>query len=81
MDGQSSGYAPRRSVLDKILVDAATASGVEVWEGLNVDSLLTDDGTVTGIAGHVQGGQPIEARARIVVGADGRNSHVAKAVP
>jgi flavin-dependent dehydrogenase len=51
VDGQSSGYAPRRTVLDKILVDAATAAGVEVREGFNVDSLLIEGGTVAGISG------------------------------
>ena len=80
VDGQRSGYAPRRTVLDKILVDAATASGVEVREGFNVDSLLIEGGTVAGILGHTEDGEPVEARARIVVGADGKNSHVAKAV-
>ena len=76
----SSGYAPRRSVLDKILVDAATASGVEVREGFNVDSFLVEEGTVVGVSGHSEGGDRVEAKARIVVGADGKNSHVAKAV-
>ena len=80
VDGQTSGYAPRRTVLDKILLDAATASGVEVREGFNVDSLLIEDGTVVGITGHTDGGERVEAKARIVVGADGKNSHVAKAV-
>ena len=78
--GTASGYAPRRTVLDKILVDAAVASGVEVREGFNVDSLLIEDGTVVGIAGHSDDGERVEARARIVIGADGKNSHLAKAV-
>jgi len=80
VEGQSSGYAPRRSVLDKILLDAATASGVEVREGFNVDSFLVEDGTVVGISGHPEGGERVEAKARIVIGADGKNSHLAKAV-
>ena len=80
VEGQSSGYAPRRTVLDKILVDAAVASGVEVREGFNVDKFLIEDGTVVGIAGHSGDGERVEARARIVIGADGKNSHLAKAV-
>jgi 2-polyprenyl-6-methoxyphenol hydroxylase-like FAD-dependent oxidoreductase len=80
VDGQSSGYAPRRTVLDKILVDAATASGVEVREGFNVDSVLIEDRNVVGITGHTDGGERVQAKARIVIGADGKNSHVAKAV-
>ena len=51
VEGHSSGYAPRRTVLDKILVDAAAASGVEVRTGFNVDSILIEDRIVVGIAG------------------------------
>jgi 2-polyprenyl-6-methoxyphenol hydroxylase-like FAD-dependent oxidoreductase len=80
VEGHRSGYAPRRTVLDKILLDAAAAAGVDVREGFNVDSVLVDHGTVAGIAGHAEGGEPIKTRARVVIGADGRNSHVAKAV-
>jgi 2-polyprenyl-6-methoxyphenol hydroxylase-like FAD-dependent oxidoreductase len=32
-NGSSTAYAPRRSVLDKILVDAAARAGVEIREG------------------------------------------------
>jgi 2-polyprenyl-6-methoxyphenol hydroxylase-like FAD-dependent oxidoreductase len=80
VDGRSSGYAPRRTVLDKILLNAAEASGVEVWEGFNVGSILVENGAVVGIGGHAVNGERVEVRARIVVGADGKNSHVAKAV-
>ncbi|MEU4245547.1 NAD(P)/FAD-dependent oxidoreductase [Actinoplanes sp. NPDC026619] len=68
-------YAPRRTLLDKILLDAAVAAGVEVREDFSVEELVFDDGKVTGIRG---GG--VTERSRVVVGADGRNSVVAKAV-
>ncbi len=68
-------YAPRRRLLDKILVDAAAAAGAEVREGCTVDEVLVTDGRVTGIR---SGSSTITARA--VIGADGRNSVVAKAV-
>ncbi len=71
-------YAPRRRLLDKILLDAAAAAGVEVREGFSVDELVVTDGQVTGIRGHDQGGAPVVEKARAVVGADGRNSIVAK---
>ncbi|MEO7351330.1 MAG: NAD(P)/FAD-dependent oxidoreductase [Marmoricola sp.] len=80
VDGQASGYAPRRTVLDKILVEAATASGAEVRQGFNVDSFLIEDGDVVGITGHTDDGENVEAKARIVIGADGKNSHLAKTV-
>src|SRR3954469_751653 len=70
-------YAPRRQLLDKILVDAAAGAGAEVREGFGVEEVLVEDGAVTGIRGGA-GGQ-VE-RARVVIGADGRNSVVAKAV-
>jgi 2-polyprenyl-6-methoxyphenol hydroxylase-like FAD-dependent oxidoreductase len=73
-------YAPRRTVLDKILVDAAAAAGAEVREAFIVEDLLVSDGRVTGIRGHDRGGTSVEERARVVVGADGRNSLVAKFV-
>jgi flavin-dependent dehydrogenase len=45
-----------------------------------VTGLTSTDGRVTGIRGHGRGGAEIEEPARIVIGADGRNSLVAKAV-
>ena len=73
-------YGPRRTVLDKILVDAAAESRADVREAFTVDKLLFDDGRVVGIRGHAKGGGPVEERARVVVGADGLRSTVAEAV-
>lgn len=73
-------YAPRRTVLDKLLVDAAAEAGAEVRERFIMDELLFEDGRVTGVRGHAIGGSPVEARARVVIGADGRYSEVAKTV-
>jgi 2-polyprenyl-6-methoxyphenol hydroxylase-like FAD-dependent oxidoreductase len=79
-DGNSTAYAPRRTVLDKILVDAAAAAGVEVREAFTVEDVLVEDGAVVGIRGRDAAGASVVERARVVVGADGRNSHIAKAV-
>src|SRR5258706_9748193 len=51
-DGIATGYAPRRTVLDKILVDAADHAGAEVREHFTVDEVVIEDGTVVGIRGH-----------------------------
>src|SRR5262245_50086195 len=79
VDGVAWGYGPRRAVLDKILVDAAAHSGAEVRAGFNVGDYLFEDGRVVGIRGHGPGGATVEERATITVGADGRNSHLARA--
>ncbi|MGH2631939.1 MAG: NAD(P)/FAD-dependent oxidoreductase [Tepidiformaceae bacterium] len=75
-----TSICPRRYVLDTILVDAARDAGTEVREGFFFEGVLQDGGFVTGIRGRSRDGQSIEERARIVVGADGRHSPVAKAV-
>lgn len=73
-------YCPRRTILDKLLVDAAAKAGAEVREAFTVEKLLIEDGRVTGIQGHSQGGAAVTERAAIVIGADGRYSLVADAV-
>jgi flavin-dependent dehydrogenase len=80
VDGIRTEYCPRRTVLDKLLVDAAAEAGVEVREGFTVDELVTEDDTVVGIRGRGEGVKGVTERARVVIGADGRNSRVAKAV-
>jgi flavin-dependent dehydrogenase len=79
-DGIRYAYAPRRTVLDHLLVDAAIAAGVEVRESFAVESLLHEAGRVVGIRGRHRHGSPIDERARIVVGADGVHSLVARGV-
>ena len=74
------GFCPRRTVLDHILLNAAAEAGVEVREGFSVDELLVTGDAVVGIRGHERAGDPIEERTRIVIGADGVNSFVARAV-
>ena len=80
IDGIRHGYGPRRTVLDQMLVQAAVEAGAELREGFTVDEILADDGTVTGIRGHDSGGRTVTERARVVIGADGRHSTVAKTV-
>lgn len=78
--GFAAIYAPKRVVLDKILVDAAAAAGAEVREQFRVTGLIQEGGRVVGIRGRDQVGAEVTERARIVVGADGMRSLVAKAV-
>jgi flavin-dependent dehydrogenase len=80
VDGVGTAYGPRRIVLDALLVEAAVAAGAELREAFTVEEILIDDGVVTGIRGHAKGAPTVTERARVVVGADGRHSLVAKAV-
>ena len=77
-DGAACAYAPRRTVLDALVVDAAVAAGAELREGFTVDDILFDDGRVAGVRGHARGGRAVTER--VVVGADGRPPMLAKAV-
>jgi flavin-dependent dehydrogenase len=78
--GASAVYSPRRTLLDKLLVDAARAAGAEVRERFAFDSLVFDGDRVTGIRGRSANAGAVSETARLVVGADGRHSAVAKAV-
>jgi 2-polyprenyl-6-methoxyphenol hydroxylase-like FAD-dependent oxidoreductase len=73
-------YCPRRTILDELLVRAAADAGAEIREGYTVDEVVTEDGVVTGIKGRSATGRGAMERARVVVGADGRHSLVARAV-
>jgi flavin-dependent dehydrogenase len=79
-DDAPVAYGPRRTVLDKLLVDAAAEAGAEVREGFTVTEAVATDGRVSGVRGRGRRGQGVTAHARVVVGADGRHSAVARAV-
>jgi len=74
------GFCPRRTVLDRLLMNAAADAGADVRESFAIHELLTAGDTVVGIRGHGNSGTPVEERARVIVGADGVNSFVARAV-
>jgi 2-polyprenyl-6-methoxyphenol hydroxylase-like FAD-dependent oxidoreductase len=79
-DGARVVYGPRRTVLDKLLVDAAAEVGAEVREGFSVESIVCEGDRAVGIRGHGKGGATVTEHARVVIGADGRHSLVAQAV-
>ena len=79
-DAITRALCPRRTVLDKLLLDAASEAGAEVRERFVVEELLFEDDIVTGVRGHGKNGETVTEAARVVVGADGRNSLVAKRV-
>ncbi|MEX0750281.1 MAG: FAD-dependent monooxygenase, partial [Dehalococcoidia bacterium] len=73
-------YCPRRTVLDKLLVDAAREAGAEVREGVTLQDLLIEGDRVIGVRARTKDGEVFEERATVVVGADGMHSRVAKIV-
>jgi flavin-dependent dehydrogenase len=77
--GVDAGYCVRRTVLDKLLVEAAVEAGAELRERFAVTELLRSGGRVVGIRGQ-HNGKPVAEHARIVIGADGPRSLVARQV-
>jgi len=74
-------YAPRRTVLDPILLAAAEEAGVETRFGVDVHAVTrADSGRVTGVRATVRGEGGQDVRAALTVGADGLRSAVARAV-
>ena len=80
VDGVVDSYAPRRFVLDTLLVEAAADAGADVEERCSVEELLREGDAVTGVRFSAADGTAREAKARLVIGADGMNSTIAKLV-
>lgn len=78
IDGLRTTYAPRRYVLDPILAAAAGAAGAEFRESCTVTDLIFEDDRVVGVRYTTPGGAQATERARLVVGADGMRSLVAR---
>jgi 2-polyprenyl-6-methoxyphenol hydroxylase-like FAD-dependent oxidoreductase len=79
--GVNALYAPRRTILDRLLVDAASEAGAEIRYGHALAGLLhSPRGRVRGAAIRDRGGSLIEIQADLIVGADGIGSTVARLV-
>ncbi len=77
-DGVDGLYAPRRTVLDPILVEAARAAGARVEHQVAALELLADAcGRVHGAVLERSDGRIERVEAPIVIGADGLRSRVA----
>jgi 2-polyprenyl-6-methoxyphenol hydroxylase-like FAD-dependent oxidoreductase len=80
-DGIDGLYAPRRTLLDAMLVDAAREAGATVLHGTRLAGLSrSPDGRVRGVELERSAGRRLSVRADWVVGADGVRSTVARAV-
>jgi flavin-dependent dehydrogenase len=79
--GVSALRAPRRTVLDALLLEAARKAGAAIRAPARVTRLITDGTRVRGIEGIERGtGTRFRATAPLTIGADGRNSTIAQAV-
>lgn len=72
--------APRRYALDEVLARGAVRAGAEFRQGVSVTGLHWEDGAVAGVTCRASDGRPSVERARLVIGADGRRSTVARLV-
>jgi 2-polyprenyl-6-methoxyphenol hydroxylase-like FAD-dependent oxidoreductase len=80
VEGVADAYCPRRTVLDTLLAGAAAESGAELIEGFVVGDVLWSEGRAVGVRGHHRASPGSSLRARVVVGADGLHSTVARRV-
>jgi 2-polyprenyl-6-methoxyphenol hydroxylase-like FAD-dependent oxidoreductase len=79
VDGTGIMYSPRRVILDALLVEAARAAGAEMRQATTFRGLIVENDRVVGARLQDGDGALGEVRARLVVGADGLWSPVARA--
>lgn len=79
-EGMESCYAPRREILDNLLVSSAIDAGAQLEEKCSVEALLKTDDRVCGVQYRNRHGAIVDAKAALVIGADGINSTIAKLV-
>jgi menaquinone-9 beta-reductase len=75
-----AGYAARRLTLDAAVLRAAGEAGVEVWESCSLRGLIRERGTVVGLEVTRGGSGRTAVRSRLVIGADGTHSLVARSL-
>src|SRR5438477_10318321 len=71
-------FALPRTAFDTIRVAAAGRAGAVVREGISVENLVSDCGAVSGVVGRSGNGKRETYPSRVVVGADGLRSVVAR---
>ncbi len=78
-DGIAQAYGARRLLVDHLLIRAAGNAGAEIREGFDVQEVSIEDG-VAKVRGSSGRDKEVTETARVVIGADGRHSQVARAV-
>ncbi|MCK5342803.1 MAG: NAD(P)/FAD-dependent oxidoreductase, partial [Candidatus Heimdallarchaeota archaeon] len=74
---EPDGYVVDRRVFDKELFAKAVEYGADTLLGFNIQDLLWNDDKIAGVKGRMHG-EAVEVRAKIVIGADGVNSTIAR---
>jgi 2-polyprenyl-6-methoxyphenol hydroxylase-like FAD-dependent oxidoreductase len=81
VDGVPWGIGPRRSVLDRVLLEAALEAGAQLEDQVAVNDVLVEDEEVVGVrARSARTGRRMSVRAPLTIGADGTRSRIARAV-
>lgn len=78
-DGHGA-YCPRRQRFDDLLQQAAVQAGAEVWDCTRAVAVEREAGRVRGVWLVRENGRPFLVETDLVVGADGRNSSIARFV-
>ena len=76
----AEAYAPRRLVLDDLLLTAAREAGADVRTGCSVRDLIVERDRVAGVRFVDEHGATRDERGSLVIGADGEKSTVARLV-
>ncbi len=79
LDTPSERFNTPRRVFDNLMKNTAVRHGAELLEECWVYDVIREDGFVRGVRAKYQG-EYVELRSRLVIGADGSHSRVAKAI-
>lgn len=75
--GKEHGLAIPRMIFDHLLLENAKRQSIECWEGFRVERVLIEGGKASGVKGR-SGRREETFQARLIIGADGRSSIVAR---
>ena len=79
LSGPGERYTTPRKIFDNIMKNTAVRHGAEMLEDCWVYDVIKEDGVIQGVKAKYQG-EYVEFRSKVVIGADGSHSMVAKAM-
>ncbi|UCD37021.1 MAG: geranylgeranyl reductase family protein, partial [Fidelibacterota bacterium] len=78
LDQVPEGFVIRRQNFDQFMFEQAKQSADTCMEGFTVNDLIWQDGVARGVRGLTKDGESVEFQGRLILGADGYNSLVAR---